>query len=344
MKIKLQTGSRISIPKSILPICGMTEGEYYDIDVYSDKIIIHTKNNNDENTLEQSELLSSNKVNTQLDTLHRVKSNTFELKSNLDQAGSLSNTRYSKCGLIVKTKTKYIDNYCEKCQGKLLNFYKDKEYNCPYIDKSVKDSLNGTKIDDNNGTDIEINNVKAIENDVLNKIKSDIDNIINDSCNQVDQNIITSKENVQKPLDTKYSEVKKVDASDTVISDKDIINNIEDKNKIVSNLKQNVNILSKNIDNKIVKNTNTIINNQYINTDKERPSMINTKSSRKNNKKNLFVRSPNTTIEAFCDDNYSRCNNCKEYYNTGFLIDNVFYCRECAQKDFENYIKLISKY
>lgn len=349
MKIKLQTGSRISIPKSILPICGMVEGEYYDIDVYSDKIIIHTKNNNDINTLEQSESVSSDNVNNQSDTSHIVRSNTFELKSNLDQASSLSNTRYSKCGLIVKTKTKYVDNYCEKCQGKLLDLYKDKEYDCPYINKLVEDNLNQTKIDNTDNANIEINNVTTIENNVFDKINTNIDNTINDTSDKANQNIIDSNDTQKfseiklESEDISCSEAKKVDTCNNVILNKDVITNIEDKNKIISNLKQNVDILSKNIDNNIVKNT-TIINNQYVNTDKERPSMINTKSSRKNNKKNLFVRSPNTTIEAFCDNDYSRCNNCKEYYNTGFLIDNVFYCRECAQKDFENYIKLISKY
>jgi len=39
-------------------------------------------------------------------------------------------------------------------------------------------------------------------------------------------------------------------------------------------------------------------------------------------------------------DGVKRCSGCHEFYNNGFYLDNLFYCKECSIKDFKNFLEI----
>ena len=52
-----------------------------------------------------------------------------------------------------------------------------------------------------------------------------------------------------------------------------------------------------------------------------------------------FYRKDTTPMFPITLRNMKSCDGCGEFFNKGFIIDNVdFYCKSCATKDFINYL------
>ncbi len=51
-----------------------------------------------------------------------------------------------------------------------------------------------------------------------------------------------------------------------------------------------------------------------------------------------YYRSSNTMLKPVKLKDYDSCSKCHLFFNKGFLIDDVFYCKDCTVKDFKNYV------
>lgn len=208
MNIRLGKDRRITIPREYCEQLGIVDGAFLTMNVENNKIII-----------------KEGIEDTEDEFLHRnnfiTKSN--EIVSNLDQADKLYKQVYSTCGLVVKTKRKYVNNFCDRCKGQL----EDATHKCLYLKED--------------------NNIKAKSNNEVKERK---------------------------------------------------------------------------------------IKNEKI-EEKEEKEVVD-KSIKQNDFKDIQKRM-NTEIQPIKSTQVMQCNVCNQYFYKGFLLDDDFYCTECAVEDFKKF-------
>lgn len=156
-----------------------------------------------------------------------------------------------------------------------------------------------------------------------------VDDSTNNSCDTEDTQSIDNKTNVMdKPIeqvikDTNSRNTPIDNTTKSVTPNQQLIENIDSIKNTAKSIAANISKVSEYIDNLQNK---TVIN----------------KSRRKS--KNLVVRNNSTTLNFISLDDYKQCSKCHEYVDSGFLIDDDFFCKECASKDFKNYLDVINKY
>lgn len=65
----------------------------------------------------------------------RSQSAKNKIVANFEDAPNLYKAYFSECGLVVRTKTRYVNSFCEKCKGQLAREWEDKaEVKCRYLD------------------------------------------------------------------------------------------------------------------------------------------------------------------------------------------------------------------
>ena len=136
MKI-VRVGSeyRLSLTKLFCQEVGINIGDSYEVSVGQDgvltlyptiKLNVENQNSNEKTVfIEKGE---DDKNNIQVSKNCKKE----EFKSNLEEGKNYSKKYYTECGLIIRTKRKYLDNYCDRCRGQLLDNYKDGCYSCKY--------------------------------------------------------------------------------------------------------------------------------------------------------------------------------------------------------------------
>ena len=131
MQVKFSSTNRITIPRDVMEKLKLKPGMILDLDVIDSLIVMKVKDeklNND--MLQEKEINDS-----QMSDPKRPKN--MKIVSNLEEAENFYRKCYSSCGLVVRTKNSYVDKFCEQCRGELLNDYEG-EYNCPYVNGTVK--------------------------------------------------------------------------------------------------------------------------------------------------------------------------------------------------------------
>ena len=123
MDIKLGTGNRITIPFKMIEQQGWNIGDILSITNEGDYIKI-TK------CVSEKPMIKSTSVGK------------VEIKSNIDKLDQYSKAIISDCGLVVRTKRKYLDNFCKLCKGQLLD---ETHQNCNYV--IFKESESGNEIE-----------------------------------------------------------------------------------------------------------------------------------------------------------------------------------------------------
>lgn len=170
-KITVGTGYRVSLTKALCEENHISEGDSYEVIVDNEGVI----------TLYPCKEIESNdikEIKFESEVLKKPINKNEEFVSNLDEGQNFYNKCYSECGLIIRTKKKYLKQYCERCRGQLLDNYTDGSYVCPYlktIDSSddILDSKNSDKvispiIEDTSGTvntvsDLKLKDVIRVE-------------------------------------------------------------------------------------------------------------------------------------------------------------------------------------
>lgn len=63
-----------------------------------------------------------------------------KIEANFMDADKLSRTCYSECGLIVRTKNRYVSDFCEDCQGQLAKEWENRvDVQCSYLSKKSRE-------------------------------------------------------------------------------------------------------------------------------------------------------------------------------------------------------------
>lgn len=155
MKYKL-TKYRLTIPQEIREHTNISRDGYIDIS-YDDKtgniIISECKDKNNQE-------IKPKKTEIKKDVQPKAKRRKIE--ANFMNADKLYKAYYSECGLVAKTKTRYVNDFCNECQGKLAKEWEDRaEVKCSRLIENTKN---------NTINEIRKNRKKELEN-ISNSIK-----------------------------------------------------------------------------------------------------------------------------------------------------------------------------
>lgn len=257
--IRIGVRRTLIIPKTICEEQNIDVGDFLNIDIKDGKIILSKVDNIDDvNKIKGKE--RKNKIvkdkevklieienNSLLKTGHKSLkelndiplSGSEEFKPNLLESMNYSKKYYSKCGLLCRTKTKYIQNYCNNCRGQMLAKEVRKIY-CPYYIDNIKDELS--------------EDFKVITDNQLNTKK--VSTTVNKN-NDNDKNKLRS-------LEVNSTNEQLIQTG--ISNDKKIVQEQEQK-RIVKNIFKNINTLDKEINSKIT--FLNISNNAINNTAKE---------------------------------------------------------------------------
>ena len=156
MKGTLSKDRRISIPLNIVNEAGFIPGMPISIKVENNKIIIEKFNEQEDIEDKLNEVQKDlNKSKQKEINSTKPTSKNIIIKSNIEDKNKYSRPYLSECGLVVRSKTRYIREFCEVCQGQLCNTckYSVNKNNKPNITKDIQQ------------------NVKILNNKIDNKIK-----------------------------------------------------------------------------------------------------------------------------------------------------------------------------
>lgn len=233
MKITVSYGNRITIPKQICNELKLVKGDTLEVFVDGHNLVL-TRCENCTDKDEKLNIKSTSKSNKKV--------GVRQIVSNLDEGKNYKTKKYSECGLVIRTKTKYLDSFCEECRGQL-----------------------------------------ALDHGVLNH-----------PCKYI---------NIPERVEVK--ENKPTSASNKIIDE------------LVKNINKAQTKLDKDIDNLSLNNKVKIHN--HIN-------------------KNSLSTNGNTKIQPVMYIDYKKCEGCGEFFDSGFLLDDIFRCKACAIEDFSKYL------
>ena len=127
MKVKFGTGNRITIPKDIVNNYKLKEGEFLELNIEDGKLVL-TKINNTKDV---------NKVENYSNNKKPVTKSKIEIKSNIQHKNEYAKPIVSDCGLVVRSKRKYLKEFCNECKGKLSSTSA-----CMYNTKKLASEIN----------------------------------------------------------------------------------------------------------------------------------------------------------------------------------------------------------
>lgn len=65
-----------------------------------------------------------------------------KIEANFEDANKLYKAYFSECGLVVRTKNRYINDFCNDCQGQLAKEWEDRvEVQCKYLKSDFSDVI-----------------------------------------------------------------------------------------------------------------------------------------------------------------------------------------------------------
>ena len=130
MKVKLSSGNRITIPKSLIDELNLNRGMVLDAYIECGKLII-----------QQCEKSSDSCNNTYNEKQLTIENNDLKrkIKPNLEEGKNYKKKYYTDCELVIRTKRKYLNQFCEDCKGLLIKQGYNDNHKCPYIYNNLKD-------------------------------------------------------------------------------------------------------------------------------------------------------------------------------------------------------------
>lgn len=142
---------RITIPQEIRNSANIKDGEFLDISYNAnDNSIVINLNNKGFNALNEN-LEKENKPKTDI-VKNKKRKQDRKIVANFMDADKLYKKYYSECGLVVRTKTRYVKDFCEDCKGQLAKEWEDKaDVKCKYLEEEYL------------SRNVEMNEIKDIE-------------------------------------------------------------------------------------------------------------------------------------------------------------------------------------
>lgn len=127
---------RLTIPQEMREKAGLEKDGYIDINYDENTNSIIIKNPCD--IKDVVPIKPEKKIKVKSAQPQKHKKNVIE--ANFMDADKLYKAYYSECGLVVRTKNKYINTFCDRCQGQLAREWEDKaEVRCRFTEVRFKD-------------------------------------------------------------------------------------------------------------------------------------------------------------------------------------------------------------
>ena len=193
MRIIIGSNNRITFPKQFCEENNIKVGDEYELHFICDNIVFeHIDKANSVIKAEEESKLEKQEIKEEpMDiSINNIKlSGSKEFVPNLEESQNFYRKVYSKCGLLCRTKPKYIEQYCQRCKGQMLAEEERTKY-CPYSQKEE--------------SNIEINSDINIDKPQPNLIASEQAELINKSYSNnksLVTNITKNIESLNKKLD-----------------------------------------------------------------------------------------------------------------------------------------------
>lgn len=132
-------GNRVVIPKTASSMLGWNTGDKLKLVIENNKVYLQP-------------VTEQNKIENKDNTIKQGKPvvvGTRKIVSNLEEGEKFKTKYYSPCKLVIRTKNRYLKEFCNDCKGLLVKDCKEKQHLCPYYDvQQPKEQL--TKVKEEN--------------------------------------------------------------------------------------------------------------------------------------------------------------------------------------------------
>lgn len=163
------TSNRITIPKHITDKLNLTLGTKLQLEVQDNQIILTIPKETD---IQKQPIKKSVDTDTQTQKKSNKGTKKIKIVSNLEEGQHFSKKYYSECKLVIRTKNRYLKDFCSVCRGQLVTQQKDLVYrSCPYIKKPTQNIIQ--KLTDN------VNKLNKVIDDKIQDTKKEIVNTEN---------------------------------------------------------------------------------------------------------------------------------------------------------------------
>ena len=260
MRIKIGSNNRITFPRQFCEENNIQYGDEFELHFICNNIIFEHIDKNSTNTNIDTNTNTNKNTNTNinLDTIPNKNEKTnlietipnkieetsnlvvngiklsgsLEFVPNLDESQNFYRKCYSECGLLCRTKPKYIKQYCQKCRGQMLAEEERSKY-CSYIITANTDNIDNIDNTDNN-TD---------NNDNIDNIK-DINN--NDNTDNINSIKNEEMSYIEKAPNIKVKQISDIEIKPSIAKVA-----ILDNKTLISNITNNITAINKKLDNDI---------------------------------------------------------------------------------------------
>lgn len=283
MNIKIGSGRRITIPSELFNTSTFKEGDTAELTYENDCFIIkHTQasihnidnrcNSECDKSVCSCDTSSNNNKLIEHNTKCVISKSGRKIVSNLKEGSKFKTKYYTPCKLVIRTKNRYIKDFCDDCRGVLLKDMKLEldTHKCPYL------------------------------------LSTDT------QCDY------TGSEKITTLTDYKHSTID----TTPVLYDNDKKCNKQELKKqsteILNQINKNVESVKNKLDNKI--------------------------NEEQHNNKVYLDRVGSTVLQPVkIIGKHRKCEHCGEFYDRGFTVDGIFYCKNCTIMNFKKYFDKYKK-
>ena len=228
MIIRISSENRISLPKPLVSQYNLQRGDEFEIKFKDGDFILHpinktisvectdtndykdTNNNKDTNDynidihnelepLEQgTPIVNDTKLELNTIDVATIKLNdSSTFKPNLLAAQNYTKKYPTPCNLVIRTKKRYVEDFCNKCKGDMIS-EQDRYKYCPYCDEPKKNSIIAVQVPKE--TKFVVNSIV----DNVKKLQKSVDSNISEIENEKDSINISTRDTVISPIAYKH--------------------------------------------------------------------------------------------------------------------------------------------
>lgn len=174
-------GNRVVIPKTASSMLGWNTGDKLELVIENNKVYLQP-------VTEQSKI--ENKVNI-VKQSKPVVVGTRKIVSNLKEGEKFKTKYYSPCKLVIRTKNRYLKEFCNDCKGLLVEDCKEKQHLCSYYNtQQTKEQSIKSEVE----TTIKVTKKQPVQKVTQKELKQNVeklDNILSEHIKTlVDPNLI----------------------------------------------------------------------------------------------------------------------------------------------------------
>lgn len=174
-------GNRVVIPKTASSMLGWNTGDKLELVIENNKVYLQP-------VTEQSKIENKDNIVKQSKP---VVVGTRKIVSNLKEGEKFKTKYYSPCKLVIRTKNRYLKEFCNDCKGLLVEDCKEKQHLCSYYNtQQTKEQSIKSEVE----TTIKVTKKQPVQKVTQKELKQNVeklDNILSEHIKTlVDPNLI----------------------------------------------------------------------------------------------------------------------------------------------------------